>query len=460
MSTANNLKVKVKLNIRGVRFETRSSTLGFYPNSLLACLDHSSDYWDEENGEYFFERDPDIFNSILNLYTIHELHVPKNICGAVFRKEMEFWKIPVSCISECCWKAYYEIDDTTDVMENLRKANNVNGLRGKEDDNDGINRDSIRYKIWIALDNPKSSKAALIWNSVYILVVSISTLVFFMASMAEYRSDLYLSILRPEHVNYSIPSEKLRIYYMKDMDPSLFVVEFMCMLIFTAELVLSFVLCPCRKQYMCSPMKTISLVLVLSMWLTFAFEFYKGDMIESQSTAIFFMIVRFFTVLRVLLFLRLQKQFSAFRVLLFAIQSSLKELFLLCITFSVATVIFACAIFYAEIFHDGTYDNLFIAMWWAIITMTTVGYGDFFPTTAMGYVVGVLCAVSGLLLLAMPVAIIASNFADYYTHNKNRIRYLNSVREEKKFVTDEKNKYSRNISIRPAMLNDDKEQRE
>ncbi|OWF39580.1 potassium voltage-gated channel protein egl-36-like [Mizuhopecten yessoensis] len=460
MTTENLTKVKVKINIRGVRFETRCSTLRFFPKSLLASLNHNSEYWDEENDEYFFERDPDIFNSILNLYTMHELHVPKNICGTVFRKEMEFWKIPVSCISECCWKAYYEIDDTTEVMENLRKANSVNGLKMKEDEIDEINRDSIRYKIWLALENPKSSKAALIWNSIYMLVVSASTLVFFMASMAEYRSDLYLSVLHPELVNYSIPSEKLRIYYMKDMDPSLFVVEFMCMIIFTVELVLSCVLCPCRRKLMCSPMKLISSVLVLSMWLTFAFEFYKGEMIESQSTAIFFMIVRFFTVLRVLLFLRLQKQFSAFRVLLYAIKASLKELFLLCITFGVATVIFACAIFYAEIFDDGTYDNLFIAMWWAIITMTTVGYGDFFPTTAMGYVVGVLCAVSGLLLLAMPVAIIASNFADYYTHNKNRMRYLNSIREERKFVTNGKYGFNKITSVAPTLMYDDKEQRD
>lgn len=270
-----------------------------------------------------------------------------------------------------------------------------------------------------------------IWHSVYLMVVSVSTLVFFLASMSEYRSDLYLSVLRPEHMNYSIPSEKLRIYYMKDMSPGLFVVEFICMIIFTVELVLSYALCPYRSLgTMCSPMKAVTTMLVLSMWLTFIFEFYKGEMVESQPTAIFFMVVRFFTVLRVLLFLRLQKQFSAFRVLLYAIRASLKELFLLCITFGIATVMFACAIFYAEIFDDGTYDNLFIAMWWAIITMTTVGYGDVVPTTGMGYAVGALCAICGLLLLAMPVAIIASNFAEYYTYNRVRIRHLNTLREE------------------------------
>ncbi|XP_033758733.1 potassium voltage-gated channel subfamily A member 10-like [Pecten maximus] len=292
--------------------------------------------------------------------------------------------------------------------------------------------DGIRYRIWVALDNPNVSNAAMIWNSFYMTVVIVSTLVFFLASMTEYRSDLYLSSLEKPYVNYTIPSEKLRIYYLKDMDPLLFVVEYICMLIFTVELILYFVVCPCRRQIIYSPMKVLTLLLILSMWMTFILEFYKGKMIESKNTAIFFMVVRFFTVLRVALILRLERHVHAFRVLLYSIKASLRELLLLCITFGIATVIFACAIFYAEIFDDGTYDNLFMAMWWAIITMTTVGYGDIYPTTHMGYIVGVLCAISGILLIALPIAIIAANFAGFYIHNIFRMRHLKAVQKESK----------------------------
>ena len=51
------------------------------------------------------------------------------------------------------------------------------------------------------------------------------------------------------------------------------------------------------------------------------------------------------------------------------------------------------------------------AMWWAIVTLTTVGYGDAFPVSPLGKVVASLTAVMGLVMLAMPVGIIATAFS-------------------------------------------------
>lgn len=51
---------------------------------------------------------------------------------------------------------------------------------------------------------------------------------------------------------------------------------------------------------------------------------------------------------------------------------------------------------------------------------TTVGYGDYVPKTYLGMLVGSVCALTGVLTIALPVPVIVSNFAMYYSHSQAR----------------------------------------
>jgi voltage-gated potassium channel Kch len=77
-------------------------------------------------------------------------------------------------------------------------------------------------------------------------------------------------------------------------------------------------------------------------------------------------------------------------------------------------LIFSSLIYYAD--DRKTFTSIPHSFWWALITMTTVGYGDMYPVTEWGYVIGSLTAMSGLLMIGFSLPILVNNFIMYYQH--------------------------------------------
>ena len=98
---------RIKFNVGGKVFECFSSTLKRYPNSKLANLDKSSEDYFSELGEYFFDRNPIIFEAVLEACRTGELHMPRETCHSTLTRELEFWNISPGCLSPCCWKSFY-----------------------------------------------------------------------------------------------------------------------------------------------------------------------------------------------------------------------------------------------------------------------------------------------------------------------------------------------------------------
>ncbi|XP_052778532.1 potassium voltage-gated channel protein Shaw-like [Mya arenaria] len=130
------------------------------PESKLARL--TEDDLELETGtdrsEYFFDRNPVFFNIILDAYRKGFVHLPKDICGLDFKKELDFWEISPGHVAPCCWEAYYrgqsEEDTMTRLMDNYKNNTNVCLMLGQ--------RESFKERLWLFLDEPHSSRHAFV----------------------------------------------------------------------------------------------------------------------------------------------------------------------------------------------------------------------------------------------------------------------------------------------------------
>lgn len=74
--------------------------------------------------------------------------------------------------------------------------------------------------------------------------------------------------------------------------------------------------------------------------------------------------------------------------------------------------------------------SFFDAIWWTIVTITTVGYGDFFPVTVVGRIIGIFIIISGFIIFSTFTAYIASNFIDKKIKERkglNKIKLRNHI---------------------------------
>ena len=114
--------------------------------------------------------------------------------------------------------------------------------------------------------------------------------------------------------------------------------------------------------------------------------------------------------------------FHVWKVVLLSLRASAKELFLLVVFVSVGMITFSTLIYFTEFTEPHIFQDIPTCFWWALVTMTTVGYGDMYPMSLLGRMIGALCAISGIIIFALPIPIIANNFSKYYNFAQARVR--------------------------------------
>lgn len=393
----------VTLNISGLKFQVSIDTLNRFPDTLLGSAARRAPYYMQETDEYFFERHRPSFDAILHYYHSGGLiRRPSGVQSDVFDRELKFFEIHPA------------------RPEPVRQCS--------------IKMDSSQYghdgrwfgRVWMFVEVPDSSRYSRVFAIVSFIVILISTISFCLETIPELHDPFECPNNSSGRLIKLVGNATAAQPCSTWNDP-FFVVESICIFWFTIEFLLRAVSCPSKMSFAKGFLNWMDLMAIL--------PFYVNLVLTHGESAASFAILRVLRLVRVFRIFKLSRHSRGLQLLGRTLSASVQELGLLSFFLLMALVLSGSAIYFAESGVKGTQFTSIPASFWyvclfffyilirtktffyrryGIVTLTTVGYGDLTPQTALGKLVGGICAITGVLVLALPVTVIVSNFKRFY----------------------------------------------
>lgn len=194
-----------------------------------------------------------------------------------------------------------------------------------------------------------------------------------------------------------------------------------------------------RIKYALSPLAIIDLLAILPFYILIIFPHVR--------------VVESIDLLRLLRLLKLIRYSEGLQTILRAIEAKKNELIMTFVTVLILLIFASSVMFFAE---RGTQPDVFpsipAAMWWGVVTLTTVGYGDVYPVTVIGKLFGALLAFIGIGLFALPAGIIASGFSTEVQKRKEQESYQLVETASQQWTSEQKQLIEAHVEQRAELM--------
>jgi hypothetical protein len=277
-------------------------------------------------------------------------------------------------------------------------------------------KNDIQRHIFLLFDEPLSSTPAWCLAVVIILLIIVSIIAFVL------ETSVWAEIYIP-----------LRVWI---------VVEFVCSVVFSVEFAFRLYATPAgdkkmgRCSFLMQPLNITDVLAILPFYVEYGLWYYD---VEPDEKLGFLRLVR---VTRVLRLFKLSRYSTWLQLVAEGMRRSAKPVAILLSMFMIMALIFASTLFFVEKSSDpdepSPFYNIPISLYWAVTTMTTVGYGDMYPQTFIGKLIAVCTMFCGILLLALPVIVVGGNFQEVYNEAEQKKRGGATAKENegKKILED------------------------
>lgn len=361
---------KVRINVRGEKFETYEHTLSRFPRTLLGSQTKRSRFYNPTRREYYFDRDKAVFNSILFYYQSNGiLSKPETVSYETFESELKFFQLD----------GYYEDSDEEldyQLAEAARRmaAESYPCLRK-------VRR--IRRNVWRFFEQPITPAERTYTR--FSLILTVLSLVSLCLETLPTVKQSHLQIQRG-----NATTEEITV----DYEIVWSAIEVVFTIWFTVEFLLRFLCTPRFTQFVLSFNTLVDITALSPLYVKIIVQSVTD---QKASSIVPYPLLR---ILRLVRLLKLKRYSVSIRLLFETIIDSREHmsLFVLCIVFN--TVLLSSFVYFSEGEGESSqFTSIPDTFWFTIITLSSVGYGDYVPTSAVGKLVGTFCCIGGTVAM-------------------------------------------------------------
>ncbi|XP_067112230.1 potassium voltage-gated channel subfamily G member 2 isoform X2 [Osmerus mordax] len=421
------------INVGGIKYRIPWSTLEEFPltrlGKLRGCsnLEEIMDVCDDYDGarnEYFFDRSPSAFRTIVTFLAAGKLRLLREMCALSFQEELAYWGVEEASLEWCCLRklrlrqeeqrAQQRLEDEEAELtspQSCEESQQPPGVGGPEESR----KAGCMRRLRDMVENPQSGLPGKIFACLSVVFVAITAVTLCVSTMPDLR----------EEEERGECSQRCR---------NIFVLETVCVAWFSLEFLLRFIQTPSKCVFLRTPLNIIDVMAILPYYVTLIVDSLSVGEKPSGSGNNYLekvgLVLRVLRALRIFYVMRLARHSLGLQTLGLTVRRCTREFGLLLLFLCVAMALFSPLVFLAEseLGAKQEFTSIPGSYWWAVISMTTVGYGDMVPRSIPGQVVALSSILSGILLMAFPVTSIFHTFSRSYLELKEE--QMRSLRQK------------------------------